>query len=56
MLVQKVEKTKVILDSKNRKNFKKISREFNRKYNEVLPELLTDKYSLPTREERQCYG
>lgn len=51
MLIQKVEKTKVTLDSKNIKTYKKISRDFNRKYNEVLSELLTDKYSLPTREE-----
>lgn len=51
MLVQKVEKIKVTLDIKNIKNYKKVSRTINRKYNEVLSELLTDKYSLPTREE-----
>ena len=51
MLVQKVEKMRVILDSKNIKDYKKISRTINRKYNEVLSELLTDKYSLPTRDE-----
>ena len=51
MLIQKAEKIKVTLDSKNIKNFKKISREFNGRYNKVLSELLTDKYLLPTREE-----
>lgn len=51
MLIQKVEKTKVTLNSNNIKKYKKISRDFNKKYNEVLSELLTDKYSLPTREE-----
>lgn len=51
MLVQKVEKMKVNLNPKNTKKYKKTSREFNREYNEILSELLTDKYSLPTREE-----
>lgn len=51
MLIRKAEKIKVTLDIKNIKKFKKISRTLNRKYNEVLSELLTDKYSLPTREE-----
>ena len=51
MLVRKVEKIKVTLDNKNIKKYKKTSRAFNGKYNEVLSELLTDKYSLPTREE-----
>ena len=51
MLVQKVEKMKITLDSKNIKKYKKASRSFNGKYNEVLSELLTDKYSLPNREE-----
>lgn len=51
MLIQKVEKIKVTLNIKNRKKYKKTSRALNRKYNEVLSELLTDKYSLPTREE-----
>lgn len=51
MLVKKVEKVKVILDKKDIKNFKKTSRNFNRKYNEALSKLLTDKYSLPTRQE-----
>lgn len=51
MLVQKVVKTRVILDSKNIKEYKRTCREFNRKYNGVLSELLTSKYSLPTREE-----
>ena len=51
MLIRKAVRTKVTLDSKNIKNLKKTSRDFNRKYNEVLSELLTDKYSLPTREE-----
>lgn len=51
MLVQKVEKTRVTLDSKNIKKYKKTCRAFNRKYNKVLSELLTDKYSLPTREK-----
>ena len=51
MLVQKVAKMRVTLDNKNRKKYKKTSRAFNRKYNEVLSELLTDKYSLPSRKE-----
>lgn len=51
MLVQKVVKTRVILDSKNIKKYKRTCREFNRKYNGVLSELLTSKYSLSTREE-----
>lgn len=51
MLVSKVEKIKVTLDSKNRKKYKKTSRTLNSKYNEVLFKLLTEKYSLPTREE-----
>ena len=51
MLVQKVEKTRVTLDNKNIKKYKKTLRTINRKYNGVLSELLTDKYSLPTREE-----
>lgn len=51
MLVQKVAKMGVTLDNKNRKKYKKASRDFNRKYNEVLSELLTEKYSLPTRKE-----
>lgn len=51
MLVNKVEKMRVNLDFKNIKKYKKACREFNRKYNGVLEELLTDKYSLPTREE-----
>ena len=51
MLIQKVEKTKVTLNSNNIKKYKKTSRDFNKKYNEVLSELLTDKYSLPTRQE-----
>lgn len=51
MLVQKVEKIKVNLDNKNIKKYKKTCKKFNRKYNSVLNELLTDKYSLPTREE-----
>lgn len=49
MLIRKVEKIKVTLNSKNIKNYKKTSRDLNRKYNEVLSELLTNKYSLPTR-------
>lgn len=51
MLVQKVVKTRVTLDNKNRKKYKKTSRTFNMKYNKVLSELLTDKYSLPTRQK-----
>lgn len=51
MLVQKVEKIKVNLNSKNILKYKKAARVFNRKYNQVLSELLTEKYSLPTREE-----
>lgn len=51
MLIRKVEKIKVTLNSKNIKNYKKTARDLNRKYNEVLSELLTNKYSLPTREE-----
>ena len=51
MLVNKVEKARVNLDSKNIKKYKRTCREFNRKYNSVLEELLTDKYSLPAREE-----
>ena len=51
MLVQKVEKIKVNLDNKNIKKYKKTCRVFNRKYNGVLSELLTEKYSLPTRKE-----
>lgn len=50
MLVQKIEKVKVNLDNKNIKKYKKTCRAFNRKYNKVLSELLTEKYSLPTRE------
>lgn len=51
MLIQKVEKTKVTLNSNNIKKYKKTSRDFNKKYNEVLSELLTDKYSLPIRQK-----
>lgn len=51
MLVKKTERIKVTLDYKNIKKYKKISRILNRKYNEVLSELLTNKYSLPTRDE-----
>lgn len=51
MLVNKVEKIKVKLDNKNIKKYKKTCREFNRKYNNVLSKLLTEKYSLPTRKE-----
>ena len=51
MLIQKVEKIKVKLDSNNIKKYIKTYRKFNRKYNSVLFELLTEKYSLPTREE-----
>ena len=51
MLVNKVEKIKVKLDNKNIKKYKKTCRAFNRKYNSVLSELLTEKYSLPTRDE-----
>ena len=51
LLVNKVEKTRVILNYKNIKKYKRTCREFNRKYNRVLNELLTDKYSLPTRKE-----
>lgn len=51
MLVQKVAKMRVTLDNKNRKKYKKASIDSNRKYNEVLSELLTEKYSLPTRKE-----
>lgn len=47
MLVQKVEKIKVNLNSKNILKYKKAARAFNRKYNQVLSELLTEKYSLP---------
>lgn len=51
MLIRKVEKMKVTLNPKNIKTYKRTCREFNRRYNKVLKELLTDKYSLPTREE-----
>lgn len=51
MLIRKVEKTRVNLNSQNTKKYKKASRSFNRRYNSVLKELLTDKYSLPTRKE-----
>lgn len=51
MLIRKVEKIKVTLNPKNIKTYKRTCREFNRRYNKVLKELLTDKYSLPTREE-----
>lgn len=51
MLIRKSEKIKVTLNSKNIKKYKKTSRILNQKYNEVLSKLLTDKYSLPTREE-----
>lgn len=42
---------RINLDSKNTKKYKRTCREFNKKYNRVLIELLTDKYSLPTRQE-----
>ena len=42
---------KVTLNSKNIKIYKRTCREFNRTYNDILSELLTDKYSLPTRKE-----
>ena len=51
MLISKVEKIKVTLDNKNIKKYKKTCRVFNRKYNKDLSELLTEKYSLPTRKE-----
>ena len=51
MLISKIEKVKVKLDYKNIKEYKETCRALNRKYNGVLSELLTDKYSLPTREE-----
>ena len=51
MLVRKVERIEVNLNPKNIKEYKKTCREFNRKYNSVLKELLIDKYSLPTRQE-----
>lgn len=51
MLVQKSRKIQIKLDSKNIKKYKKISRLLNMEYNRVLSELLTDKYSLPTRKE-----
>lgn len=51
MLVQKVEKIRIKLDNKNIKGYKNTSRFLNREYNRVLLELLTDKYSLPTRQE-----
>ena len=51
MLVSKVEKTKVNLNFKNIKEYKRTCREFNRKYNKVLSELLSNRYSLPTRIE-----
>lgn len=51
MLIRKVEKIKVTLNPKNIKTYKRTCREFNRRYNKVLKELLTDKYSFPTREE-----
>ena len=51
MLIQKVEKIKVNLDNKNIKKYKKTCKEFNIKYNSILSELLTEKYSLPTRKE-----
>ncbi|PVY94514.1 IS605 OrfB family transposase [Ezakiella coagulans] len=51
MLVSKVEKIKVKLDNKNIKKYVRTCRIFNREYNSVLSELLTEKYSLPTREE-----
>ena len=51
MLVQKSEKIKINLNPENIKKYKRTCREFNRRYNSVLKELLTDKYSLPNREE-----
>lgn len=51
MLIRKAEKMKVTLNSKNIKIYKRTCREFNRTYNDILSELLTDKYSLPTRKE-----
>lgn len=51
MLVSKVEKIKVKLDNKNIKKYVRTCRIFNREYNSVLSKLLTEKYSLPTREE-----
>lgn len=51
MLVKKSERIRVNLSTQNIKKYKTTSRSLNRKYNEVLSELLTDKYSLPTREE-----
>lgn len=51
MLINKVEKTRIYLDSKNIKKYKRTCREFNIKYNSILPELLVEKYSLPTRKE-----
>lgn len=51
MLISKIEKIKVKLDNKNIKKYVRTCRLFNRKYNSVLSELLTEKYSLPTREE-----
>lgn len=51
MLISKVEKIKVNLDNNNIKKYKITCRKFNRKYNGVLSELLTERYSLPTREE-----
>lgn len=49
--MNKVEKMKVTLNSKNIGKYKRTCRELNRKYNSILYELLTDKYSLPTRKE-----
>ena len=49
--MSKVEKIKINLDNKNRKKYKRTCREFNKKYNNVLSELLTDEYSLPTRQD-----
>lgn len=51
MLIRKVEKIKIKLDSKNIRKYKTTCRKFNRQYNKVLSKLLTEKYSLPTREE-----
>lgn len=51
LLVSKVEKIKVKLDNNNIKKYIRTCRIFNRKYNSVLSELLTEKYSLPTRKE-----
>lgn len=51
MLIRKVVKMRVTLDNKNINKYKKASRAFNKKYNSVLKELLTEKYSLPTRQE-----